>query len=209
MSEEERDILVTKRKYWTKLMKYNVIIYIFMLILTGSFDLPSIELFIFGILLWCWPVFILKYYYLSREIDKINMEQWAQNQNHPLLSSSSVSSSFAKMGQETRKEIGDVLDKKEDIDENINENKVTNPKEITEFQESEVVFSAGIVLMAIYALFILFIDHPSAACTDSNIEEMIDCMNRANLFFKGLSFMGAIGLILSLIGIYTKIPRSL
>jgi len=193
MSEEERDVLVSKRKYWTKLMKYNVIIYIFMLILTGSFDLPSIELFIFGILLWCWPVFILKYYNLSLKIYKINRKESLEQRQRQHeaskdltldSSTTSVSSAVGTTSQETRKEIGNVLGS----------------------LESEIVFKIGIVLMTIYALFILFIDHPYVSCRDSNIEELADCVNLANLLFKGLSFMGAIGLILSLIGIYTKPP---
>ncbi len=226
MSEEEKNILVTKRKYWTKFMKYNLVGTIFLVIYFFVFRMlfhSDIGLFpeaprIISESLWvvgsicmislfiAWPLSFIIYGYQSFKIYKINRKELSE-QHEASKDLTSVSSTFAKMGQETRKEIGDVLDKKEDIDENINENKVTNPKEITEFQESKAVFSAGIFLMAIYAISILFIDNPYAACIDSNIEEMADCMNRANLFFKGLSFVGAIGLILSLIGIYTKPPR--
>ena len=39
MSGEEKDILVSKRKYWTKLMKYNLVITISLVILVILIDL--------------------------------------------------------------------------------------------------------------------------------------------------------------------------
>jgi hypothetical protein len=141
-----------------------------------------------------WPLLFIMYGYQSFKIYKINTkESLEQHQRQHEASkdltldssTTSVSSAVGTTGQETRKEIGNVL-----------------------ALESDVVFKTGIILMAIYALSILFIDDPYVACTDSNsdIEELADCMNQANLSFKVLSFMGAIGLILSLIGIYTKPP---
>ena len=215
MSEEEKDILVTKRKYWTKLMKYNlvgtimvpfIIIVIRLLFhvddgifpdaLDKNISITIIVLaIVFGplVLVITWPLSLIMYGYYGYQIYKITkpkvLEQ-RQRQHEASKdltldsSTTSVSSAVGTTSQETRKEIGNVLGS----------------------LESEIVFKIGIVLMTIYALFILFIDQPYAACKDSNIEELADCVNLANLLFKGLSFMGAIGLILSLIGIYTKPP---
>ena len=144
-----------------------------------------------------WPLSFIMYGYQSFKIYKINRKESLEQrqQQHEASkdltldsSTTSVSSAVGTTGQETRKEIGNVL-----------------------ALESDVVFKTGIILMAICALSILFIDDPYVACTDSNsdIEELADCMNQANLSFKVLSFMGAIGLILSLIGIYTKPPPSM
>jgi hypothetical protein len=215
MSEEEKDILVTKRKYWTKLMKYNLvgtIIVPFILIVVrmlihvevGIFPdaldntiilVLTVAIVIGGplALVITWSLSLIMYGYYGYQIYKITkpkvLEQ-RQRQHEASKdltldsSTTSVSSAVGTTSQETRKEIGNVLGS----------------------LESEIVFKIGVVLMTIYALFILFIDHPYAACRDSNIEELADCVNLANLLFKGLSFMGAIGLILSLIGIYTKPP---
>ena len=213
MSEEEKDILVSKRKYWTKIMKYNLVGTIFLVILFflmaitigDSCDgkvseagmgcnLVLIFILLFYLfLLISWPLSFINYGYQSFKIYKINRKESLEQRQRQHeaskdltldSSTTSVSSAVGTTSQETRKEIGNVLGS----------------------LESEIVFKIGIVLMTIYALFILFIDHPYAACRDSNIEELADCVNLANLLFKGLSFMGAIGLILSLIGIYTKPP---
>ena len=215
MSEDEKDILVTKRKYWTKLMKYNLvgtIIVPFILIVVRMLIHVEVGIFpdaldntiilvltvaiVFGgvlALVIAWSLSLIMYGYYGYQIYKITkpkvLEQ-RQRQHEASKdltldsSTTSVSSAVGTTSQETRKEIGNVLGS----------------------LESEIVFKIGVVLMTIYALFILFIDHPYAACRDSNIEELADCVNLANLLFKGLSFMGAIGLILSLIGIYTKPP---
>ena len=94
MSEEERDILVTKRKYWTKLMKYNLTFTIFFgiglfflallaLTITDSCDGKASEvglgcnLIFFPLLiswLWIfvsWPLMILMYGYQRFKIYKI------------------------------------------------------------------------------------------------------------------------------------------
>ena len=213
MSEEERDVLVNKRKYWTKLMKYNLVGTIFLVIYFFVFRMLfhsdiglfpeaqriiSESLFVVGSILMifiiiAWPLSFIMYGYQSFKIYKINRkESLEQRQRQHEVSkdltldssTTSVSSAVGTTGQETRREIGNVLGS----------------------LESDVVFKTGIILMAIYALSILFIDNPYVACTDSDIEELADCMNQANLSFKVLSFMGAIGLILSLIGIYTKPP---
>ncbi len=215
MSEEERDVLVTKRKYWAKLMKYNLVGTIFLSFyflvarmlfhvdvgifpdaLDNTIILVLTMAILFGGLLAlviAWPLSLIMYGYQSFKIYKINRKESLEQRQRQHeaskdltldSSTTSVSSAVGTTSQETRKEIGNVLG----------------------FLESEIVFKIGIVLMTIYALFILFIDHPYAACGDSNIEELADCVNLANLLFKGLSFMGAIGLILSLIGIYTKPP---
>ena len=215
MSEEERDVLVNKRKYWTKLINYNFAGTIFLVIYFFVFRMlfhSDIGLFpeaprIISESLWgvgsigmifiiiAWPLSFIMYGYQSFKIYKINTkEPLEQHQRQHEASkdltldssTTSVSSAVGTTGQETRKEIGNVL-----------------------ALESDVVFKTGIILMAIYALSILFIDNPYVACTDSDIEELADCMNQANLSFKVLSFMGAIGLILSLIGIYTKPPPSM
>ena len=212
---EEKDILVSKRKYWTKLMKYNLvgtIIVPFILIVVRMLIHVEVGIFpdaldntiilvltvaiVFGgvlALVIAWSLSLIMYGYYGYQIYKITkpkvLEQ-RQRQHEASKdltldsSTTSVSSAVGTTSQETRKEIGNVLGS----------------------LESEIVFKIGVVLMTIYALFILFIDHPYAACRDSNIEELADCVNLANLLFKGLSFMGAIGLILSLIGIYTKPP---
>jgi hypothetical protein len=91
MSEEERDILVRKRKYWTKLMKYNLVITISLVILVILIDLiinPVCTgllaemgggclsyLFIWFItvlfLLISWPLSVIMYVYQSLKIYKI------------------------------------------------------------------------------------------------------------------------------------------
>jgi hypothetical protein len=89
MSEDERDILVTKRKYWTKLMKYNLVgtvflvIYIFIIIygLQGRClaDNPGVVCGFLMILyaLWgiflliSWPLSVIMYVYQSLKIYKI------------------------------------------------------------------------------------------------------------------------------------------
>jgi len=215
MSDDEKDTLVSKRKYWTKLMKYNLvgtIIVPFILIVARMLFHVEVGIFpdaldntiilvltvaiVFGgplALVITWPLSLIMYVYQSFKIYKINRKESLEQRQRQHeaskdltldSSTTSVSSAVGTTSQETRKEIGNVLDS----------------------LESKIVFKIGIVLMTIYALFILFIDHPYAACRDSNIEELADCLNLANLLFKGLSFMGAIGLILSLIGIYTKPP---
>lgn len=77
MSEEERDILVRKRKYWTKLMKYNLVICIFLyfpLLFVGNSNPTEIYFVLFFLLLiLLWPVLFIGfiYYYLKiREIEK-------------------------------------------------------------------------------------------------------------------------------------------
>ena len=218
MSEEERDVLVNKRKYWTKLINYNFAGTIFLVIYFTVFRTlfhSDIGLFpeapmIISVSLWgigsigmvfiiiAWPLSFIMYGYQSFKIYKINRKESLEQRQRQHeaskdltldSSTTSVSSAVGTTGQETRREIGNVLGS----------------------LESDVVFKTGIILMAIYALSILFIGDPYVACTDSNsdIEELADCMNQANLSFKVLSFMGAIGLILSLIGIYTKPPPSM
>ena len=216
MSEEERDVLVNKRKYWTKLINYNfagtIFLVIYFIVFRTLFH-SDIGFFpeaprIISESLWgvgsigmifiiiAWPLSFIMYGYQSFKIYRINTKEpleQRQRQHEASKdltldsSTTSVSSAIGTTGQETRREIGNVLGS----------------------LESDVVFKTGIMLMAIYALSILFIDHPYAACRDSNIEELADCMNQANLSFKVLSFMGATGLILSLIGIYTKPPPSM
>ena len=213
MGEDERDFLVTKRKYWIKLMKYNLvgtimvpfIITVIRLLFHVDYGIFPDALdniiitiltmtIVFGLILALvitWPLSLIMYGYQSFKIYEMNRNLWFEQRQQQHEASkdltldsytTSVSSAVGTTSQETRKEIGNVLDS----------------------LESKIVFKIGIVLMTIYALFILFIDHPYAACRDSNVEELTDCVNLANLLFKGLSFMGAIGLILSLIGIYTK-----
>ena len=215
MSEEERDVLVNKRKYWTKLINYNFAGTIFLVIYFSVFRTlfhSDIGLFpeaprIISVSYWgigsigmvfiiiTWPLSFIMYGYQSFKIYKINRKESLEQRQRQHeaskdltldSSTTSVSSAVGTTSQETRKGIGNVLGS----------------------LESDVVFKTGIMLMAIYALSILFIDHPYVACI-GDIEEFADCMNQANLSFKVLSFMGATGLILSLIGIYTKPPPSM
>ena len=83
MSEEEKDILVTKRKYWAQFMKYNLaytiffgiaLTLIFMTEVSGTsyerlilFYIPSSWLWIFA----SWPLSIIMYVYHSLKIHEI------------------------------------------------------------------------------------------------------------------------------------------
>ena len=94
MSEEEKDILVSKRKYWTKIMKYNLVGTIFLVILFfllaitigDSCDgkvseagmgcnLVLIFILLFYLFLFIsWPLSFIIYGYQSFKIYKLNIE---------------------------------------------------------------------------------------------------------------------------------------
>jgi hypothetical protein len=109
MSEDERDILVTKRKYWTKLMKYNLVgtvflvIYIFIIIygLQGRClaDNPGVVCGFLMILyaLWgiflliSWPLSVIMYVYQSLKIYKIPKFKVLAEKPEVLAKSSGIS----------------------------------------------------------------------------------------------------------------------
>ena len=152
---EEKDILVSKRKYWTKLMKYNLVgtvlflIYVFVILSyelaercedSGTLGCNSIiisYLLLSFFLLGSWPLSLIMYGYQSFKINKITNSQPRVLSNSQALTTSQISA---------MKEAKELLDKniitKSEFDEIKNEytdsSVVTRLKGIADLRDSKV-----------------------------------------------------------------------
>jgi len=148
MSEEEKDILVSKRKYCTKLMKYNLAICIFLyffLLLFGTSNTTEIYFVLFFLLLiLLWPVLFTGYiyYYLKiREIEKTKAMVLAKSSGISLRSTQKHNGAMGE-GEITRlKSIADLRDSGVLTDDEFQEQKSRILAESTGAASNQTHFS--------------------------------------------------------------------